>query len=115
MNLDSEKVARANLNPESVSQVVCVIGNQAIDAELMTPEEGFEPQTDHVVAVQEVQDAEGNKTRRFLRLSKKVVETEPTEVSFFDSHEALIKGVGAVVVTGLVVAGSLFVRRYKKD
>ncbi len=114
--MTNEKVARANLDPENISQAIFKLDGETVDTELMTAAEGFESQPDHVVGVQDLQDVDGKKTRRFWLLPRKIQEDQPAEVSFYESHEALAKGIGAAagILTGIVVARSLYVRRYKK-
>jgi hypothetical protein len=109
-----EKVARVNLDPEIIATVDMTIGDQAIHTVLLGEAEGFAPTAESVVGLQESRDAEGNMTRRFLKLPRRVMESKQTIVEFYEDHDSLVKGITVGSVVGLVAVGSLVIRRFQK-
>ncbi len=95
----------ANGTPEQPIDAVILPSDRHLDVN-----ENEEPQ--HVVAVQEERDDDGKVKRRFLKLPIHVMESKQTAVEFYEDHENLVKGIGAVVVTGTLVVGTLSVRRF---
>jgi len=109
-----DKVARTNLNPIMVESVDLKVGNRALHALILGEADGFPPTEDSVVGLSIEHDADGTRIRRLLKLPRHLMESKQAVVEFYDSHEALVKGLGAVSVAGLVAAGSLFVQRSRK-
>jgi len=111
-----EKLAQFTVDPEYTASVDFAVGDKAIHADILGEEEGFAPTADSVFAVQEAKDADGNVTRQFLRISRKLVETKTVVVEFLEDHESTIKkgGTAVAVISGVIAVGSLYAKRIKK-
>lgn len=114
---EREKRAQITISPDYTAAVDFALEGQPIHADILGEDEGFAPTEDCVFGATELRDEQGNITKRFLKLPKKIMESHPAVIEFYDDHEKAIKvGVGAAttVLSGLVVAGSLYMKRYKK-
>lgn len=118
--LKPEKVGSVHANPEKLLDVSYVIQDHGEEHDLQVfmfkGAEGVRRIESSVLGFTEVSDEQGNMQRRFVRMPEVIRETRHTMVEFYDSHETLIKGIGAVaVVRGVVKAGSLVIRRFKES
>lgn len=111
--MGEEKLPKVTLDPERFITTSFLVGEKAVDAVLL-PAKGKTSPADYVVGVEEQQDDEGMRTKRYLKIPRRLHEAKDTTVEYYHDHETLVKGVGAfAVVTGAVVVGSLFVKRFK--
>lgn len=111
--MELEKVAKTH-HHNDIAATKFEVNNTQIDAVLMAPKPEHTDLTDHVVGIEDTVDIEGNRQRRFLKLPKHVTEARVAVIEFYDSHEKLVKGIGATaIVSGAVTVGSLFVKRLK--
>jgi hypothetical protein len=71
--------------------------------------------TDYVIGVEDSIDINGEQTRRYLKIPTYLRSAASTAVEYYESREALKKGVAAVgVVAGVIAVGSLVVLRVRK-
>lgn len=110
-----EKLAQVALDVQKVVRTIFHIdGHGPVDAVLIDSPEGM-TDPDFVVGIVNTQDEEGMVKRQYAKLPARLKESREAVVEFYDDHEALVKGVGAVAtIVGAVVVGSLVVRRQKK-
>ncbi|HET9174427.1 MAG TPA: hypothetical protein VFN56_04045 [Candidatus Saccharimonadales bacterium] len=70
---------------------------------------------DYAVGVVNEVDADGVPERRYVRLPKRLAETQQAALEFYKDHDSLKKGVGATaIIAAAIVARSLYVKRRKK-
>ena len=109
--MDMEKVGQANVDPENISRVGFDVEGKTIDAVLL-PYRGTE---DYEVGVKESTNSDGDRSRLYLKLPKRVREAGHVAVEYYHDHETLAKGVAKVgAVAGIITVGSLVVMRLKK-
>lgn len=107
----AEKRAKATLRPDSVVQVEFAVGDTPIEAVLVQHQED---EQEFAVGVHETILSDGTRQRRFIKLPRQIMESKHVAVEFYEEHENLIKGIGAVaVVGGAVAVGSLIVHRFR--
>jgi len=71
--------------------------------------------TDYVIGVEDSIDINGEQTRRYLKIPTYLRSAASTAVEYYESRDALKKGVAAVgVVAGVIAVGSLVVLRVRK-
>jgi hypothetical protein len=71
--------------------------------------------TDYVIGVEDSIDINGEQTRRYLKIPTYLRSAASTAVEYYESREALKKGVAAVgVVAGVIAVGSLVVLHVRK-
>jgi hypothetical protein len=109
--MEPDKVARVTYDPENdVSTSFRIEGDTVtdIDAEIID----LSPDESYIIGLETTRDEDGNKLQRYLKLPRKIMESRPAVVEFYDKYDTLLQGFGAVaVVVGVVAARSLFVGR----
>lgn len=89
------------------------VGDTDIAATL--PPHHDEHEEPFVVGVEDFIDEAGDRSRRYLKIPRKLRSATHTVVEYYDSHENLKKGAkAATVVAGALAVGSLVIMGYKR-
>jgi hypothetical protein len=104
VELRPERRAAASFDDYETLRASFDIEGTSVDALLIPDKE-----KDYVVGVTIDQhlDEHGEPKRKYLRLPKRIRELGHTTVEFYESHEKLVKGIGAVTIGGFVTLGSI--------
>ncbi len=106
-----ENFGQIIISPE-IAMVGFKVGDQEISAAL--PPHRSSESDNHVVGVEETINNEGVAERRYLKIPKYLRATSQVAVEYYESHDALVKGVAAIsVVAGMITMGSLVALRVK--
>lgn len=111
-NTEENVVGCVELNPKRHLEVSFDLGGTGISATLADEDQ---QDKDYVIGVEDSIDINGEQTRRYLKIPTYLRSAASTAVEYYESREALKKGVAAVgVVAGVIAVGSLVVLRVRK-
>jgi|GEM_PF-2451334 hypothetical protein len=110
--VDRLKLGQTELYHENYVQVEFDIADTHVSIAL--PEQTHLEDSDYVYGIDEVLDATGDRTRRYVKIPRKLREAGHVVVQYYDNHENLKKGTkAAAVVAGIITVGSLVALRLK--